>query len=110
MTETRTDLGTCGMGSKTAHPCRFPATVEMHDGYYAICAYHAASEPLVDEVNEMGVALEKLEAYLADARETGRDERLVTALERIKADFSGRMELAEKVLDALDAAEHQLMR
>ncbi len=79
-----------------------------------LCGFHAATEPLVDEVNELGVALEKLRAYLEDAREssaeTGGNEQLVTALERIRADFSGRLERAERVLNDLEAAERNLMR
>jgi hypothetical protein len=110
MTEARTDLGTCAMGSKTARPCPFPATVEMRGGYYAICAFHAATEPLVGEVNELGVVVELLRGYLKDAREYTAAESLVTALERIEVDFSGRLRLAEKVLDDLEAAEYRLMR
>ncbi len=102
MTETKTDLGACRMGSAMASPCRFPVTAELPHKFglgFGLCSFHAATEPLVDELNELGVALEKLEAYLKDARETGHDEQLVTALERIEADFSGRMELARKVFD-----------
>lgn len=113
MTETRTDLGICGMGSKTEHPCPFPATVELPHKFgdgYGLYAYHAATEPLVDEANELGAALEMIEAYLKDAREYTAAWRLVEALERIEADFSARMELAEKVLKDLEAAEFKLMR
>ena len=105
--------GACIMGAQTEHPCPYPAT-EPVPGWDTeapmLCAFHAATEPLVDEVNDLGVALEKLAAYLEDARETEGNEQLIRGLERIAEDFSGRLEIAERVLSDLEAAEHKLMR
>jgi hypothetical protein len=103
---------TCIMGAATESPCPRPAIDPVpgwEDETPMLCAFHAAQEPLVDEVNELGVALEKLEAYLNDAREIGAGEQLVRALERIHADFSGRLEIAQRVLEDLDEA-HRIMR
>ena len=105
--------GTCIMGAATESPCTYPAAEPLPrwvDEVPRLCAFHAAQEPLVDEVNELGVALEMLEAHLSDARDSGGETgKLVTALERTCADFSGRLEIAERVLEDLRAAEHTLM-
>jgi hypothetical protein len=106
-------IGVAGASS----PCPYPASKPLprwEDAGPRICDYHAAQQPLIDELDEMGVSLEKLEELLIDARKshavTGRGEQLVICLERIKADFSGRFELAKRVIEDLDAAEHALMR
>jgi hypothetical protein len=113
MTETKKDLGACITGGSTDAPCPYPATVELPHKFpdgVGLCAFHAATEPLVNEVNELGVVVELLRGYLKHACEYVAAEGLVEALEYIEADFSGRLELAEKVCEDLHAAEMALMR
>ena len=117
VTEDRTEAappeGRCNVGSATASPCRFPATVALPDRLPGagphMCAFHAATEPLVDEQNEAAGALEKAQEYLEDARGY-HAPALIALLERAEEDFSARLALANKVLDDLTAAEHALMR
>ena len=113
MTETKTDVGQCIMGRGMEKPCPFPATVRLPRHLFTeaagICAFHAATEPLAHEQNELGLALEKIEGYLEEAREDD-NVLLVGALEHLQADFERRMELADKVLGDLNAAEWSLIR
>jgi hypothetical protein len=114
MTEsTTTEQKLCIVGGGTDSPCPFPATValphrRLPEGEW-LCAYHAATEPLVAESNEIGLCLELVRAYLKGARRQ-RAGRLVEVLERAEADFLTRHALAEKVLNDLRAAERKLMR
>ncbi len=114
MTEQTTERAACMMGRSTPNPCPFPATEALPHRFPGqephLCAFHAATEPLVDEQNELAVALELVTRYLEDARGYGAAAPLVALLERAEADFSARLALAEKVLDDLQAAEHKLMR
>ena len=96
MTEQITETERCRMGIKTDNPCPFVATetVEMYtsieDGPH-VCAYHVADDPLHDEIDEYGLALEKMEAYLKGARRN--DNRvLVRDLERLEADYRARID------------------
>lgn len=104
----------CIMGRSTDAPCPYPATESLPHRFGGdeahLCVFHAATEPLVDEVNELGVSLDLVRTYLKDARDHPDARPLVRALERAEADFSERLELVEKVLDDLNAAEHRLMR
>ncbi len=113
MMENATEQKLCIMGASTDSPCPFPASValphRLPEGEERLCAYHAATEPLVDESNEIGVCLELVRAYLKGARRQ-RAGRLVEVLERAEADFLTRHALAEKVLNDLRAAERKLMR
>ena len=115
MTEsTTTEQKLCIVGGATDSPCPFPATVarphrRLPEGEDRLCAYHAATEPLVAESNELGLCLELVRAYLKGARRQ-RAGRLVEVLERAEADFLTRHALAEKVLNDLRAAERKLMR
>ena len=114
MTEQReatTNLGQCIMGRNMERPCPFPATIELPRLREAagICAYHAATEPLAHEQNELGLTLDKIEGYLEEAREDD-NVLLVEALEHLQADFTRRMEVADKVLEDLNAAEWNLIR
>ena len=122
MTENATEQELCIVGASTDSPCPFPATValphrRLPEGEDRLCAYHAATEPLVEESNEFGVCLELVRAYLKGARRHRAAGPLVEVLERAEADFSGaeadfseRHALAEKVLNDLRAAERRLMR
>ena len=113
MTENTAEHKPCIMESRTDHPCPFPATEalphKLPEGN-PLCAYHAATEPLVDESNEFGVCLGLVEAYLDDARHYAGAASLVEVLERAQADFAERQAVAEKVLKDLRAAERRLMR
>ena len=85
MTETREEARTCIMGASTEHPCRYPATEPIGrrgDAPPASCAFHAATEPLVIEQEEMGVSLELVRGYLKGARRHPAAAPLVDALER----------------------------
>jgi hypothetical protein len=103
-------IGVAGASS----PCPYPASKPLprwEDAGPRICDYHAAQQPLIDELDATGVALEMVEHYLKDARESHAEtDILVAALERIRVDFSGRFELAKRVIEDLDAAEDKLMR
>ncbi len=114
-TETmKTEQKLCLMGRATDSPCPFPATEALPHRFPGdearLCAFHAASEPLVDESNELGVSLELVRGYLKGARRHPAAAPLVGVLERAEADFSERLGIVEKVLGDLWAAEHKLMR
>jgi len=114
MTEnTKTEPKLCIMGRAMPNPCPFPATEALPHRFPGdeahLCAFHAATEPLVDESNELAVSLDLVRAYLKGARKHDSGP-LVTVLERAEADFSGRLELIEKALEDLEAAEFKLMR
>jgi len=112
MTEIREATGTCIMGSATEHPCTYPATEPLlarTGGAPTICAFHAATEPLTVELEEMDVSASLVRGYLKGARRHPAAP-LVEALERLEADFAARFERVEKVLQDLEAAEFKLMR
>jgi hypothetical protein len=104
----------CIMGRSLPDPCPYPATVPLPHRLggddLRLCAYHAATEPLVDESEELNVSLELVRAYLKGARRHGAAGPLVTILERAEADFSEREAVVDKVLADLKAAEYALMR
>ncbi len=104
----------CIMGRSLPDPCPYPATVPLPHRYPGdeprLCAYHAATEPLSDESNELGVSLELVRAYLKGARRSPQAGQLVAILERVEADFSEREAVVDKVLADLRAAEFTLMR
>jgi hypothetical protein len=73
MTESTMEQKLCIVGEGTDSPCPFPATValphrRLPEGEEWLCAYHAATEPLVKESNEFGVCRELVRAYLKGAR------------------------------------------
>jgi hypothetical protein len=105
-----TEVKRCRMGSKSAAPCQFVATEP--DPHYggdepAVCALHAADEPLHEEINEYGLALEKVERYLKKAR---RDENtvLIGDLERLRADYRERLDFFYEVTNGLRAANRKV--
>ncbi len=110
----KTEQKLCIMGSAMPNPCPFPATEALPHRFPGdephLCAFHAATEPLVEEVNELGVSLELVQAYLKAARRHPTAEPLVVVLERAEAEFSERLELVDKTLKDLEAAEFKLMR
>jgi hypothetical protein len=113
MTESTTEQKLCIVGGGTDSPCPFPATHalpgRLPEGEW-LCAYHAATEPLVEESNTFGVCVNVVRASLKGARRHGDTAPLIAVLERAEADFSERHALAEKVLNDLRTAERRLMR
>ena len=107
MTEMKTETHTCNMGRATDKPCRFPG-VEQEPGRY-LCRFHAATEPLVEESDEMNFALDLVKGYIKDASNEG-SLVLVDALHRIREDFAERLSLADYVLESLREAERRDMR
>jgi len=113
MTETREATGTCIMGASTERPCRYPATEALRqwrDSAPKLCAFHAATEPLVGEAEDMAICLDLVRKYLKGARKHSAAAPLVEALERLETDYAVRLERASGVLDDLKAAEFKLMR
>jgi hypothetical protein len=103
----------CIMGASTDTPCPYPATEpvpQWEDTSAHLCTFHAATEPLVDESDEIGVCLELVRTYLRGARRHPAAAPLVEALEWIEADYSARRERVGKVLEDLEAAERMLFR
>jgi hypothetical protein len=112
MTEQATEVTRCRTRSKTDNPCPFVAT-ETIEHYSAIdegphvCAYHAADAPLYDEIDEYGLALEKMEAYAKGARKNNNCV-LVKDLERLQAEYRERLEWLEDLADRLEAANRDV--
>lgn len=108
MTEQITEAKRCCMGIKTDNPCPFVATetVEVYtsieDGPH-VCAYHVADDPLYDEIDEYGLALEKLDAYLKGARKNN-NRVLVKDLERLGADYRERLDWLTDVAERFKSA------
>lgn len=104
----------CSMGRRSPAPCPYPATVALPHRYGddepCLCLFHAATEPLADESDELAVSGDLLRAYLKGARRHPDARPLVTILERAEADFSERSAVVDKVLADLKAAEYALMR
>lgn len=112
MTEIREATGTCIMGASTECPCPYPATEPVphwSDKAPMLCAFHAATEPLCEEADALALGLELFKDWEASARQHD-NEPLLELLERARAEFSVRLERANKVLDDLQAAELKLMR
>ncbi len=104
----------CIVGQSTDSGCIYPATESLphrfgRQGEPHMCAYHAALDPLWDDVNEMNLSLVLVRAYLKGARHHPGAGPLVTALERIEADFAERVGVVHKVLDDLREAERKLL-
>jgi hypothetical protein len=113
VTEIRNAAKACVMGRATEHPCPYPATEAIggrRGGPPVLCAFHAATEPLVLEQEEMAVSLELVRDYLEAAREHPAAGPLVEALERLAAEYAGRFERVDGVMRDLQAAEFRLMR
>ncbi len=112
MTEQITETKQCRMGIKTDTPCPFVATetvlmyTSVEDGPH-VCAYHVADDPLCDEIDEYGLALEKMEAYLKGARRN--DNRvLVRDLERLEADYRARLDWLQDLDQRFRAANKKV--
>ena len=112
MAEQREATGTCWMGSATESPCTYPATEPIRgltDGAPALCAYHAATQPLMDEYDHLNLALELLRSYQKGARRHDNTP-LIFALEQLEADFRRRLEVVGRVADDLREADTRLFR
>jgi len=74
-----------------------------------LCAFHAATEPLYAESDDLTLGLDLLKDWEAQARQH-HNELLLKLLESARAEFSSRLERANKVLDDLEEAEFKLLR
>jgi hypothetical protein len=74
-----------------------------------LCAFHAATEPLYAESDDLALGLDLLKDWEAQARQHD-NELLLKLLESARAEFSSRLERANKVLGDLEAAEFKLLR
>ncbi len=110
--EASSKAGTCIMGGKTEHPCRYPATEPVrrwNDGVENLCAFHAATQPLSKEADDLAIGLELFEGWEAQARQHD-NELVLELLEHAASRFTARLSRANKVLGDLEAAEFKLMR
>jgi hypothetical protein len=111
--ERRGRSGLCIVGGSTDSPCPFPASValpHMLPEGAELCAYHAATQTLWEESDELNVSLELVREYLDGARDYPGAAPLIEALERAEADFTARLAHVGNVIKDLRAAEHRLMR
>ncbi len=117
MTETTSILGkreTCIMGADTETPCPYPATEPVsrwgaQDRTPRLCAYHTATEPLVEEHDDLNLGLELLKEWEEAAREHA-NRPLLDVLMRARLEFEQRRELVDGVLEDLVAADKRLFR
>lgn len=96
----------CTWASATENPCSRPGTVEQPDRLPAgvkLCEVHAAIIPLWDDVNDLGLALEKLEELEEYAEESG-NRPLLGLMERARAEFSERLQFLEEHLKSVSHA------
>ena len=102
----------CIMGSATDAPCPYPVTdhvPRLSFGEPHLCAYHAATEPLREEENDLNLALELFKEWQKVADEHS-NRPLHDLLLRAQQEFEQRQELISGVLDDLRAAEKRLVR
>ncbi len=100
----------CIMGADTDAPCPYPATEPMlrwSDETPRLCAYHAATEPLVEEYDDLNLALELFKEWEETAREHA-NRPLLDVLMRARLEFEQRRELVDGVLEDLAAADKRL--
>ena len=108
MTETLTKK--CIMGASTESPCPYPATEPVFrwsDTTAHLCAYHAATEPLVKEYDDLALALELLKEWEEAANEYG-NRPLLEVVFRARRELNQRRELVAGVVEALEAADKKL--
>ena len=74
-----------------------------------LCAYHAATEPLVEEESDLGIALELLDEWQgrADELDNGPLQHVIATA---RQEFGERLAFIEGVLEALHAADITLFR
>jgi hypothetical protein len=99
----------CIMGACTDTPCPFPATEpvsrwEDSEATAHLCAYHAATEPLVEDYDDLSLALELLKEWEEAANEHG-NRPLVDVLFRARLELGQRRELVAGVVEDLESAE-----
>lgn len=110
MSEQITEAKRCLIGSKTDTPCPFVATEPIphwRTDEPEQCAYHAADDPLLDEIDEYGIALVLVQAYLKAVRKNG-NTILMADLERLEKDYHERQERLRSVVDGLKAANKKV--
>ena len=114
MTEqtTTSTVKRCIMGSASDAPCPYPVIDHVPRSSLEephLCAYHAATEPLREEENDLNLALELFEEWQKVADHHG-NRPLHDLLLRAQQEFEQRQALVEGVLDDLRAAEKRLRR
>ncbi len=105
-----TETKRCEAGKSTDNPCPFVATERMpgwHDGPVLYCAYHVADYPLIDELNDYGIALEIIEESLKKARRHD-NVLLIGDLERLKSDYQERSNFFGEVTRGIRSANDKV--
>ncbi len=95
-----TEQTTCGVGSKTDHPCTNPAAERMFGGGPWVCEGHKRAFELGEEEDDLRASLGYLERWIRTA-ERHNVEPLRTALRNMRDGFSA--ELA-----ALEASQREV--
>ena len=74
-----------------------------------LCAYHAATEPLVEEENDLNLALELFAEWEKVANGQG-NRPLHGLLLRARKEFEQRLAFVEGLLEGLEVADRTLFR
>ena len=103
---------TCIMGSRTDSPCPYPVVNHVPRGSLEeprLCAYHAATEPLVEEETDLNLALDLFDEWeqLAHIRD---NRPLRDLLSRARQEFGQRLAFVERVLEDLQVADEEWLR
>ena len=94
----------CTYGSSTENPCPRPGTAARRGvPEVLLCQVHAALEPLWDEVDDLGLALEKLEELEQYATEWD-NQPIKGLVERARVEFAERKEFLERHAQAVSLA------
>ena len=96
----------CIHGASTERSCPRPGTVpywEDDPSGVKLCEVHAALEPVRDEINDLSLALEKLEELQEYGREWG-NQPVLGLVERARAEFTERQEFLERHAQAVSLA------
>ncbi len=104
----------CVMGASTDTPCPFPATEPLPHHRAAdapnLCAFHAATEPLVEEESDLHMALDELLPEWQKRADELANRPLHDVLWRAQEELEQRLALIEGALEDLAAAERRLFR
>ncbi len=101
------------MGRSSESPCPFPATEPVSrwsDRVPQLCAYHAATEPLVEEESDLHMALDELLPEWQKRADELANRPLHDVLWRAQEELEQRLALIEGVVEDLAAAERRLFR
>ncbi len=109
----RDEAERCIVGRSLESPCPFPATEPVShwgDGVLQLCAYHAATEPLVEEHSDLHMALDELLPEWQKRADELANRPLHDVLWRAQEELEQRLALIEGVVEDLAAAERRLFR